>query len=85
MTTITTRPYSSGTGLQVLLDAGNFIHTVANRIVNAAERMETRWAASARESTAIQELRSLNDRELRDIAISRCDIPRIAREAIFER
>lgn len=85
MTTITTRPYSSGAGLRVLLDAGNFIHTVANRIVNAAKRMETRWATSARESTAIQELRSLNDRELRDIAISRCDIPRIAREAIFER
>ena len=85
MTTITTRPYLSSAWLQVSFDAGTFLRAAADRVLDAATRMEARWEAKARESIAIQELRSLNDRELRDMAISRSDIPRIAREANFTR
>jgi uncharacterized protein YjiS (DUF1127 family) len=85
MTTITTRPYLSGAWLQFSFDASILLRAAVNRLLNWTKRLEARWKASARESIAIQELRSLNDRELRDMAISRSDIPRIAREANFER
>ena len=85
MTALTTHPYLTSAWLQVPFGARTFLRAAVGRIVNAWKRMGARWEARARESIAIQELRSLNDRELRDMAISRSDIPRIAREANFER
>ena len=46
-------------------------------MLNAVARYFRAWK---RYDTAMQELSYLTDRELADIGISRCDIPRLARE-----
>ena len=55
------------------------------RMRAAPKTFEARWEARARQTIALRQLRLLSDRELWDIGLSRCDIPRVAREATFVR
>lgn len=45
------------------------------------EQLKARYSNWQRYRRTISELGSLTDRDLADLGISRCDIPRLAREA----
>lgn len=56
--------------------------TVAAGLIRAsAKRIEARWESCARDAVSLNQLRSMSERELGDIGISRSDIPRLLREA----
>jgi uncharacterized protein YjiS (DUF1127 family) len=46
------------------------------------EVLKSRYAVWKRYSRTVSELEMLSTRELADLGISRCDIPRLAREAV---
>jgi uncharacterized protein YjiS (DUF1127 family) len=46
------------------------------------EVLKSRYAVWKRYSRTVSELEMLSARELADLGISRCDIPRLAREAV---
>ena len=46
------------------------------------ETLKSRYSSWKRYSRTVSELQSLSDRDLADLGIARCDIPRLARENI---
>jgi|GEM_PF-2443368 len=52
-----------------------------SRFAALVARLRQRWAAYQTYRATLDELRSLDDRELNDIGVSRWDIRRIARDA----
>ena len=65
---------------QAPLQLMEMLQQVAVRVRSAQQKLTARWEARAQAAIAIRELSSLNDRDLRDMGISRCDIPRLAQE-----
>ena len=66
-------------GAPVQLDA--VLKAVAQRLLAATRNFDGAWRGRSRATIVIRELRTMSDRELRDIGLDRSDIPRIAREA----
>ncbi|MBC8119896.1 MAG: DUF1127 domain-containing protein [Burkholderiaceae bacterium] len=56
------------------------LQQITARVREAQQTFNSRWEERARTSIAIRELTSLGDRDLRDMGISRGDIPRLVRE-----
>jgi len=69
---------------QALLQITAVLQQLVARVRTAQQEFAARWEARAHAAIAARELSSLNDRDLRDMGISRCDIPRLAQEE-FER
>jgi uncharacterized protein YjiS (DUF1127 family) len=70
--------------VEAMLSASTLLHGgVAQSVRRSVERTLTRWwaayAAWRMERQAIAELLQMSDRDLRDIGINRCDIPRAVR------
>lgn len=65
---------------QALLDMTAVLQQVAVLVRTAQQAFTVRRDARAQASMTIRELSSLSDRDLRDIGISRGDIPRLAWE-----
>lgn len=65
---------------QTLLQVSALMRQLAKQFEGAVQRFNTRWEARARTAVAIRELKSLSDRDLRDMGLSRGDIPRLAME-----
>jgi uncharacterized protein YjiS (DUF1127 family) len=80
MTTIVTRRRLASAPVQ--LDA--VLKAVAQGLLAAARNFDAAWGRRSRAAIVIRELRTMSDRELRDIGLDRSDIPRIAREAQHE-
>jgi len=77
MTTITTRP----SALQpALFEAAAVLRNLFAQFQRALQRFDARWQARARAAVAIRELNSLSDRDLRDMGLSRGDIPRLVEQ-----
>jgi uncharacterized protein YjiS (DUF1127 family) len=77
MTTITTRQSAMQA---TLFEAALVLRTLTAQLQGALQRFSAHWEARARAGAAIRELTSLSDRDLRDMGLSRCDIPRLAEE-----
>jgi uncharacterized protein YjiS (DUF1127 family) len=57
------------------------LNVFAQRLRRAGKNFDAAWRKRSRAAVLIRELRAMTDRELHDIGLDRCDIPRIAREA----
>lgn len=81
MTSMATRHWPTSMALEL----NPFWDRWVQRMRAAMKNFDARWEARARQAIAVRELRLLSDRELWDMGLSRCDIPRVAREATFVR
>lgn len=71
--TMTTRP-------AVLTDASG---TFAERWTTFVQRFRADRERQRRFRKTVEELDACSDRDLNDLGIARCDIPRLAREAVY--
>ena len=77
MTTMTTRQ----SALQpALFEAAAVLRSLIAQFQRGLQRVDARWQAHTRATQAIRELHSLSDRDLRDMGLSRGDIPRLVEE-----
>ena len=81
MTSIATRHWLASMAFELT----SFCDAWVQHLRTAREDFNARWEARARQTIALRQLRLLSDRELWDMGLSRCDIPRVAREATFVR
>lgn len=65
---------------QTMLQMTAMLQQMAVLVRTAQQRFTARWEARAQTAIALRELSSLSDRDLRDMGISRCDIPRLVQE-----
>jgi len=77
MYTITSSPSALS---QALLQITAVLQEIGTLVRAAQQEFTARWEARAHAAIAARELSSLSDRDLRDMGISRCDIPRLAQE-----
>ena len=77
MTTITSRQSALPSALY---EAAGVLHTLAAQFQRALQRFDAALQARARAAVAIRELTSLSDRDLRDMGLSRGDVPRLVEE-----
>ena len=84
MTTVKRR-FLSCSWLQTRAARASAIAPGMDQILAAAKRLEGRWETRAREAVALSQLKSLSDRELKDLAVGRSELPWLARAAHFVR